>query len=295
MPAGPAYDKCSRYASTHNDNGDDISGGSTGKGNPNLHVAQGEYRRHGYKSTETRNVEAAFDCQHSFNVLSCMTEKKAPWALAIGDDRVTQVFAYTMGAGIAVGVSLGVALAGVAAAMAAAPVIAAAAAAATGAMSSASTALTNAAIAVAVAFPSLTRVLVAGTNAIGAYAGVEPGAPAVSGATRAANSALATETSSQAFRRVRPTVTDQKLGNYVEQLYKHHLQAGVVGDGTAMDELPGEVAAGVGRHIQKSQEIVRGLDKWIARQGPRASEADLNTATSIRNELQSLLGPFGVS
>jgi hypothetical protein len=94
--------------------------------------------------------------------------------------------------------------------------------------------------------------------------------------------------------RVRPTVSNEKLGNYVEQLYKHRGESGVVGDGTTMDALPGEVAAESGRHIQKSQEIVRGLNKWIAVQGPNASESDVQTAISLRNELQSLLGPFGV-
>ncbi len=63
---------------------------------------------------------------------------------------------------------------------------------------------------------------------------------------------------------------------------------------TYVDASPGEVSAGAGRHIQKSQEIVRGLNKWIDRTGPSARESDLHVAISTRNELQSLLGPFAV-
>ena len=98
----------------------------------------------------------------------------------------------------------------------------------------------------------------------------------------------------EAIGHVRPAVSDAKLENYVEQLYKHQGREGVVGDGTTMDALPGEVEAGAGRHIQKSQDIVRGLNKWIRRRGHNASESDLQNAISMRDELQSLLGPYKV-
>ena len=86
-----------------------------------------------------------------------------------------------------------------------------------------------------------------------------------------------------------PSVTDSKLKNYVDQLYKHANRPGTVGNGTTMDAIPGEIAAGGGRHIQKGEEIAGGLNKWLGR-NPNASYSDRLVARSLYDELIGALG-----
>jgi RHS repeat-associated protein len=86
-----------------------------------------------------------------------------------------------------------------------------------------------------------------------------------------------------------PSVTNAKLKNYVHQLYKHVNKAGTIGNGTTMDAIRAEVQAGGGRHIQKGEEIVRGLSKWL-KENPSASYGDRLVAQSLRDELVVALG-----
>ena len=86
-----------------------------------------------------------------------------------------------------------------------------------------------------------------------------------------------------------PSVTDGNLKNYVDQLYKHANRPGAVGNGTTMDAIPGEIAAGGGRHIQKGEEIASGLRRWLGR-NPNASDHDRLVAQSLYNELVGALG-----
>lgn len=72
-------------------------------------------------------------------------------------------------------------------------------------------------------------------------------------------------------------------------MYKHANKPGTVGDGTTMASLREEVATGSGQHIQKSQEITRGLGKWLLR-NQAASAHDRLVAQSLYNELVSILG-----
>ncbi len=86
-----------------------------------------------------------------------------------------------------------------------------------------------------------------------------------------------------------PNVSDAKLKNYVDQLYKHANKPGTVGNGTTMDAIPGEIAAGSGQHIQKGEEIARGLRNWL-RRNPNASYCDRLIAQSLHDELINALG-----
>jgi hypothetical protein len=87
-----------------------------------------------------------------------------------------------------------------------------------------------------------------------------------------------------------PGVTDTKLNNYVDQLYNHANRPGTIGDGTTMDDAQRqEIPAGSGPHIQKSEEITRGLGKWLGR-NPGASAHDRLVAQSLYDELVSILG-----
>jgi hypothetical protein len=86
-----------------------------------------------------------------------------------------------------------------------------------------------------------------------------------------------------------PSSTDTKLQNYIDQLYKHANKPGTVGNGTTMDAIPGEIAAGGGRHIQKGEEIARGLRNWLSR-NPNAPYCDRSLAQSLYDELVRALG-----
>ena len=86
-----------------------------------------------------------------------------------------------------------------------------------------------------------------------------------------------------------PSSTDTKLQNYIDQLYKHANKPGTVGNGTTMDAIPGEIAAGGGRHIQKGEEIARGLRNWLSR-NLNAPYCDRLLAQSLYDELVRALG-----
>ena len=86
-----------------------------------------------------------------------------------------------------------------------------------------------------------------------------------------------------------PSSSDTKLQNYIDQLYKHANKPGTVGNGTTMDAIPGEIAAGGGRHIQKGEEIARGLRNWLSR-NPNAPYCDRLLAQSLYDELVNALG-----
>lgn len=94
--------------------------------------------------------------------------------------------------------------------------------------------------------------------------------------------------------RSKPEVEDQKLGNYVDQLFKGVVQPNRTGDGTTMDAIRHEVANGDlvhGKdHVRKGRDILRGLDRWL-RTRQDASPQDREIAQTLADELRGLLHP----
>jgi len=92
--------------------------------------------------------------------------------------------------------------------------------------------------------------------------------------------------------RPKPQVSDPKLKNYVDHLFKGVAQANRTGDGTTMDAIRYELATGLTvhnrRHIIKGQEILRGLEKWLLR-NPEASSTDRATAQRLAQEIREAL------
>ncbi|KRF01544.1 hypothetical protein ASG88_08790 [Nocardioides sp. Soil777] len=94
--------------------------------------------------------------------------------------------------------------------------------------------------------------------------------------------------------RPRPDVTDEKLNNYVSNLFKGTKNDSRVGDGTTMDAIRAESATGEATHGRmhaiKGRETLRGLERWL-RQNPDASGPDRQVAESLINELKDVLTP----
>ena len=90
-----------------------------------------------------------------------------------------------------------------------------------------------------------------------------------------------------------PNVTDSKLRNLVNNLYKGTTNPNRIGTGTTADAVRAELATGeatAGRfHIQKAEETVRGLQRWLQK-NPTASSFDRLVAQSLLNDLLSALG-----
>jgi hypothetical protein len=91
--------------------------------------------------------------------------------------------------------------------------------------------------------------------------------------------------------RPKPEVSDAKLQNYVDQLFKGVEQANRTGDGTTMDAIRYELATGLTvqnrRHIIKGQETLRGLENWL-RRNPEPS-ADRAIASRLAQEIREAL------
>lgn len=91
-----------------------------------------------------------------------------------------------------------------------------------------------------------------------------------------------------------PHVSDQKLSNYVDQLFKGTKNPRRVGDGTTMDAIRHELASGRPTHdtfhLIKGTEILRGLTRWL-RKNPDASPEDRAIARSMADELKDVLSP----
>lgn len=92
--------------------------------------------------------------------------------------------------------------------------------------------------------------------------------------------------------RARPEVEDAKLNNYVRHLFKGVDNDKRVGDGTTMDAMRHELAAGGlvhGKdHVRKGREILNGLERWL-RTRQDASQHDRDTAARLAEELRRLL------
>jgi len=91
----------------------------------------------------------------------------------------------------------------------------------------------------------------------------------------------------------KPNVTDPKLRNLVDNLYKGTTNPNRVGAGTTADAVRAELATGqstAGRfHLQKAEETVRGLQNWLQTH-PDASYSDRLVAQSLLDDLLKALG-----
>lgn len=91
----------------------------------------------------------------------------------------------------------------------------------------------------------------------------------------------------------KPNVTDPKLKNYVDNLYKGTTNPNRIGTGTTADAVRAELTTGqatAGRfHIQKAEETARGLQKWLNK-NPDASHADRLVGQSLLDDLLNALG-----
>jgi RHS repeat-associated protein len=91
----------------------------------------------------------------------------------------------------------------------------------------------------------------------------------------------------------KPTVTNPKLGNLVNDLYKGARTKNPIGTGSTADAIRHEAATGqaVGGkfHTQKGQEYAKALENWLGK-NPGASPADRWAAQSILDDLLKALG-----
>ena len=92
--------------------------------------------------------------------------------------------------------------------------------------------------------------------------------------------------------RLKPDVEDQKLRNYVDQLFKGVENPRRTGDGTTMDAIRHELRTGETvhdrRHVLKGEETLRGLERWL-RQNPEASTSDRDLARGLADEIRKAL------
>jgi hypothetical protein len=91
----------------------------------------------------------------------------------------------------------------------------------------------------------------------------------------------------------RPPVSDPKLSNLVDNLYKGVHSHGRTGDGSTMDAIRNEIRTGrptSGKfHVTKGRESLRGLQNWL-RRNPGASDADRSAAENLIDQLHDALG-----
>ncbi|MBI2011789.1 hypothetical protein HYS91_03400 [Candidatus Daviesbacteria bacterium] len=89
-----------------------------------------------------------------------------------------------------------------------------------------------------------------------------------------------------------PKVTNQKLNNYVDQFYKGVSNPNRIGSGTTADAIRFENNTGLevfgSRHIQKGEDLIRGINKWL-NANPNASEEDIKIAKTIKDDLVNAL------
>jgi RHS repeat-associated protein len=88
-------------------------------------------------------------------------------------------------------------------------------------------------------------------------------------------------------------VTNEKLRNYVRAFTQGVGSPNQIGRGTTADAIrhtleTGEPVEG-SPHVQKGQDLINGLTRWLRDEGPTATTDDVMTATEILTELQSLL------
>lgn len=89
-----------------------------------------------------------------------------------------------------------------------------------------------------------------------------------------------------------PKVTDPKLKNLVDDLYKGARSPNRIGTGSTADAVRSELATGVPTHgyfhSQKAQQYSRALEKWMSR-NPNASDHDKIVARKLLQDLQKAL------
>lgn len=92
--------------------------------------------------------------------------------------------------------------------------------------------------------------------------------------------------------RPRPDVSDAKLQNYVNDLFKGVEKRSRIGDGTTMDAIRHELRTGETvhgrRHVLKGEEILRGLTRWLE-ENAHASAADRDLAAQLADEIRRAL------
>ena len=90
-----------------------------------------------------------------------------------------------------------------------------------------------------------------------------------------------------------PKVTDPKLGNLINDLYKGAKVPNPIGAGSTADAVRNELATGLATngkfHYQKAQEYINALSNW-QKNTPNASQYDQMVAESLKRDLQSALG-----
>ena len=91
----------------------------------------------------------------------------------------------------------------------------------------------------------------------------------------------------------RPEVTNWRLRNIVDDLWKGTRSGNRVGDGTTMDAVRNELRTGRPTegvfHSEKAQQSINALNRWLRNQGPQASREDRLWAWRLRAELQKAL------
>ena len=87
-------------------------------------------------------------------------------------------------------------------------------------------------------------------------------------------------------------MSDPKLSNYVDQLFKGVDNPKRIGDGTTMDAIRHELRTGETvhnrRHVIKGGETLRGLERWL-RQNPDAPTSDRSIARKLADEIREAL------
>jgi RHS repeat-associated protein len=93
----------------------------------------------------------------------------------------------------------------------------------------------------------------------------------------------------------KPTVTNPKLNNIVEDLYKGTKTPNQIGMGSTADAIRNELKTGLptyGKfHLQKGQQYVNSLQNWLEA-NPNASVTNREAARQMLNDLQSALGGY---
>lgn len=83
----------------------------------------------------------------------------------------------------------------------------------------------------------------------------------------------------------KPQATDQKLKNYIENLWHGHNSPNRTGDGTTFDALRNEIRTGRltgGKgHFEKAAQTQRDLRRWLDGPGKNASPADRQIAEDL--------------
>jgi RHS repeat-associated protein len=112
------------------------------------------------------------------------------------------------------------------------------------------------------------------------------------GAYAAANEALQAARAARNAGKCVPKVTNPKLKNLVNDLYKGAKSKAPIGTGSTADAIRSELATGLPTggtfHSQKGEEYITALTRWL-NNNPNASSYDRITAQSLINDLQSAL------